>query len=68
MVKNWVLGEVLSVFSVMTELDNTLADVQEVDCPKIRSFPTPLWYLFESEVDIAKECVPDVMGILVTSV
>ena len=35
-------GKVLSVFYVMKELDNTLADVQEVECPNVRSFPMPL--------------------------
>lgn len=41
-------GEVLSVFSVMKDCDSTLADVEGVQCPILRNYPTPLWYLFDN--------------------
>ena len=60
-------GEVLNVFTVMKDIDNTLTNVENVECPIVRSLPTPLWYLFESELDIiAKESVPDVKCSLIT--
>ena len=38
-----------------------LSNVQDVECPNVQRLPTPLWYLFESELDIiAKKSVPDV--------
>ena len=62
-------GEVLNVFTVMKECDGTLPDVQEVQTPSLRNYPTPLWYLFDSELDIiARESVPDIKKILATSV
>ena len=52
----------------MKEYDGTLPDVQEVRTPSLRNYPTPLWYLFDSELDIiARESVPDIK-ILATSV
>ena len=57
------------MFNVMKECDDTLPDVQEVQSPALRSYPTPLWYLFDSEVDIiARVSVPDIKKILATSV
>lgn len=63
--------EVLSVFSVMKEMDSTLSDVGDIDrdCPMVKSYPTPFWYFFNSELDIiAKESIPVAQHFLQTNV
>ena len=61
--------EVLCVFEVMKECDDTLPDVREEEHPMVKSYPTPLWYMFNSELEIlAKECVPNVQEILATHI
>lgn len=63
--------EVLSVFSVMKEMDSTLPDVSDVDrdCPMVKSYPTPLWFFFNSELDIiARESIPVAQHFLQTNV
>lgn len=61
--------EVLCVFEVMKKCDDTLPDVTQEDHPMVKSYPTPLWYMFNSELDIvAKASVPDVQQILATHV
>lgn len=63
--------EVLSVFAVMKECDETLPDISEVDkdCAMVKNYPTPLWFLFNSELDIiAKESIPAAQFFLETNV
>ena len=63
--------EVLSVFSVMKEIDGTLPDVGDIDrdCPMVKTYPTPFWYFFNSELDIiAKESIPVAQHFLQTNV
>ena len=63
--------EVLSVFAVMKECDETLPDISEVDkdCAMVKNYPTPLWFLFNSELDIIpKESIPAAQHFLETSV
>ena len=61
--------EVLCVFKVMKECDDTLPDVREEEHPMVKSYPTPLWYMFNSELEIiAKECVPNVQEVLATNI
>ena len=51
--------EVVNVFKVMKECDNTLPNVEQLQSPIVKTFPTPLWILFESEINlIASECTP----------
>ena len=63
--------EVLSVFSIMKQMNNNLPDVADVDreCPMVKTYPTPLWFLFNSELDIiAKESIPVAQHFLQTNV
>lgn len=53
--------EVLNVFSIMKECDASLPDISQIDkeCPMVKNFPTPLWFMFDSELDIlAQESIP----------
>ena len=57
--------EVLNVFRVIREVapDTPVIEGEEVTTPK--QYPTPLWYLWKSEMDIiAKECTPKLDGLL----
>ena len=61
-------GEVLNMFTVMKECDNTLPDMKKVQSPALRSYLTPLWYLFDSELDILiwRDCGCPSFGVLST--
>ena len=61
--------EVLCVYEVMKQCDATLPDVGSEEHPMVKTYPTPLWYMFNSELDIvAKESVPDAQQVLATRV
>ena len=51
--------EVVNVFKVMQECDRSLPDVEKIDTPILKSYPTSLWFLFDSELDaIAADALP----------
>jgi hypothetical protein len=51
--------EVVNVFKVMKECDDTLPNIEQLESPIVKTFPSPLWILFDSEIDlIASECTP----------
>ena len=56
------------MFTVMKECDNTLPNMKKVQSPALRSYPTPLWYLFDSELDILiwRDCGCPSIGVLST--
>ena len=52
--------EVLNVYKVMQECDGSLPDIETMETHALKSYPTPLWFLFNSELDIiAKDAIPD---------
>ena len=61
--------EVLCVYEAMKQCDATLPDVSKEEHPMVKTYPTPLWYMFNSELDIvAKESIPDIQQVLATQV
>ena len=63
--------EVLNVFTIMKECDASLPDISQIDkeCPMVKNFPTPLWFMFDSELEIlAQESVPSTQYFLQSNV
>ena len=47
--------EVVKVFKAMKDCDTSLPSLENVEKPICKSFPTPLWFLFNSELDIVAQ-------------
>ena len=61
--------EVLSVFKILKEVGDDFPDVESEDIIVPKQYPTPLWFMWNSELDvIAQASVPDVNDILSSSV
>ena len=61
--------EVLSVFKILKEVGDDFLDVESEDIIIPRQYPTPLWFMWNSELDvIAQASVPDVNDILSSSI
>ena len=59
----------LSVFTVMKQCNPSLPDVTKLDVTTVQNIPTPLWFLFDSELDIiARDSLPDSQPLLASSV
>ena len=57
--------EVLNVFRAVKEADSDIPNIEEENVTILRHYPTPLWFLWNSETDIiAQESVPSIDGIL----
>ena len=52
--------EVVNVYTVMKDYDPSLPHMEDIENTTLKTYPTPLWFLFNSELElIAKESVPD---------
>lgn len=61
--------EVLSVFKILKEVGDDFLDVESEDIIVPKQYPTPLWFMWNSELDvIAQASVPDVNDILSSSI
>ena len=50
----------MNVYSVMKSCDPSLPDIEEVEGIILKNYPTPLWFLFNNELEIiASECITD---------
>ena len=57
--------EVLGVYEVFYDHEDGLLDIEAVQAPSKINPPTPLWYMFESELDVvAANAIPDPADIL----
>ena len=61
--------EVVNVFKVMKECDDSLPSVDQLESPIVKAFPTPLWILFDSEIDLlVSECTPSIQHVIASAV
>ena len=44
--------EVVNVFKVLKESDNSLADAEDIETSALKAYPTPLWFMFNSELEL----------------
>ena len=57
--KTWDCAQRKDVVTVLRKYDPSLPTIEKIQKPIVKCYPSPLWYLFDSELEVVvKESVP----------